>query len=339
MRRIVTTDTDTDKDTPGCRQRDRERQTERQQTQQRAEWHTHTHTHTHTHRLRHIHSKEQTDKRQKTRQAADRQQTQQRADRQIDTADADIRHRHSRDRQQTDQAADREQTQQTADRQTQQIYKLHIDRQNRQRTQQPQTDSTTRWNKNTLQSNSLLACTAPFQTWDVEFVFHNPQSVSVGKRKEDKVHLTRLEQREPNHTCINERQTLEKKLTSSIAWKIMKYCRKRLENPISIVLPNSTWKCFPCYGNILEIKLLYCGRGPVFPVNTTNKYIEGDFSILVPGVISSRKNKRSKGFSFTGRWRHKRSKGRKRNKSPDQWDFDETKEEKTPEEIRLKEKN
>ena len=44
-----------------------------------------------------------------------------------------------------------------------------------------------------------------------------------------------------------------------------KYSRKRLENPVSIVLSNSTvWKCFPWYGNILEMKLPYCGRGPVF---------------------------------------------------------------------------
>ena len=43
------------------------------------------------------------------------------------------------------------------------------------------------------------------------------------------------------------------------------YCRKRLENPISIVLSNSiVSKCCRLYGNILEIKLLYCGRGPVF---------------------------------------------------------------------------
>ena len=43
------------------------------------------------------------------------------------------------------------------------------------------------------------------------------------------------------------------------------YCRKRLENSISIVLSNSiVWKCCPCYGNILEIELPYFG--PVFPV-------------------------------------------------------------------------
>ena len=36
-----------------------------------------------------------------------------------------------------------------------------------------------------------------------------------------------------------------------IFWK---YCRKRLENPVSIVLSNYTvWKCFLWYGNILEI--------------------------------------------------------------------------------------
>ena len=40
-----------------------------------------------------------------------------------------------------------------------------------------------------------------------------------------------------------------------------KYCRKRLENLISIV-----WKCIPWYGNILKIKLPYLGRSAVFPV-------------------------------------------------------------------------
>ena len=39
-----------------------------------------------------------------------------------------------------------------------------------------------------------------------------------------------------------------------IFWK---YCR-RLENPISIVLPNSMiWKCCPWYGNIMEILWKY----------------------------------------------------------------------------------
>ena len=49
------------------------------------------------------------------------------------------------------------------------------------------------------------------------------------------------------------------------------YCRKRLENPIFIVLSHSiAWKCFPWYGNILEIKLPYCGRGPDFPAGKEN---------------------------------------------------------------------
>ena len=35
---------------------------------------------------------------------------------------------------------------------------------------------------------------------------------------------------------------------------LWKYFRKRLENPISIVFPNSiAWECFPWYENILEI--------------------------------------------------------------------------------------
>ena len=56
---------------------------------------------------------------------------------------------------------------------------------------------------------------------------------------------------------------------SSIAWK---YWRKRLENPISIVLSSSVvWTYFPWYGNILEIKLPYCGRGSVFPVNEAQR--------------------------------------------------------------------
>ena len=54
-----------------------------------------------------------------------------------------------------------------------------------------------------------------------------------------------------------------------IFWK---YRRKRLENPISIVLSNSTssmemlsvvWKYSR---NTLEMKLPFCRRGPVFPV-------------------------------------------------------------------------
>ena len=49
--------------------------------------------------------------------------------------------------------------------------------------------------------------------------------------------------------------------TSSIAWKYLgNIVEKRLENPISIV-----WKCFPWYGNILEIKFPCSGRGAVFP--------------------------------------------------------------------------
>ena len=37
-----------------------------------------------------------------------------------------------------------------------------------------------------------------------------------------------------------------------------KYCRKRLENPISIALYNSiVWECFPWYGTILEILSKY----------------------------------------------------------------------------------
>ena len=51
-----------------------------------------------------------------------------------------------------------------------------------------------------------------------------------------------------------------------IFWK---YSRKGLQNPVSIVVSNSiVWKLFPWYGNILEIKLPYCGRGPVFPVHS-----------------------------------------------------------------------
>ena len=43
------------------------------------------------------------------------------------------------------------------------------------------------------------------------------------------------------------------------------YCAKRLENPMSIVLFNSILQnCCPWYGNVLEKKLPYCGRRPVF---------------------------------------------------------------------------
>ena len=55
-----------------------------------------------------------------------------------------------------------------------------------------------------------------------------------------------------------------------IVWK---YYRKRLQNPLSIVLSNSIVReCFPWCGNIQETfcqyfgKLPYCGRGPIFSV-------------------------------------------------------------------------
>ena len=50
--------------------------------------------------------------------------------------------------------------------------------------------------------------------------------------------------------------------TSSTVWNIIwKYYRKRLENPISIVLSNSiVWKCIPCYGIILETFWRYSGN-------------------------------------------------------------------------------
>ena len=53
-----------------------------------------------------------------------------------------------------------------------------------------------------------------------------------------------------------------KKIDLSHSMEIFwKYCRKRLENPISIVLSSSTvWKCFPWYGNILEILWKYSGN-------------------------------------------------------------------------------
>ena len=54
---------------------------------------------------------------------------------------------------------------------------------------------------------------------------------------------------------------------SSTVWKYFRNIVKTrlVYNPISIALSNSiVWKCFPWDGNILEIKLPYCGRGPVF---------------------------------------------------------------------------
>ena len=54
---------------------------------------------------------------------------------------------------------------------------------------------------------------------------------------------------------------------SSTVWKYFRNIVKTrlVYNPISIALSNSiVWKCFPRDGNILEIKLPYCGRGPVF---------------------------------------------------------------------------
>ena len=49
-----------------------------------------------------------------------------------------------------------------------------------------------------------------------------------------------------------------------IFWK---YCRKSLENPISIVLSKSiVWKCCPWYEKILEILSKYSGNKIVFPV-------------------------------------------------------------------------
>ena len=64
-----------------------------------------------------------------------------------------------------------------------------------------------------------------------------------------------------------------KNSTSSIVWKYFgNIVLKRLNNPISIVLSNSIkWTCFPWCGNILEIKLPYCGRGPDFPENNNTK--------------------------------------------------------------------
>ena len=66
-----------------------------------------------------------------------------------------------------------------------------------------------------------------------------------------------------------------------IFWKC---CRRRLKNPISIVLSNSiiaVWKCFPWCGYIVEIKRSHCGTGPVFPVkyfNYKNQLDKGQLS-------------------------------------------------------------
>ena len=82
------------------------------------------------------------------------------------------------------------------------------------------------------------------------------------------------------HLCLFTFEVIIWHLSLTITGKIKlwgifwKYCIKGLENPISIVFSISiVWKCFPWYGNILEMKLQYCERGPVFPVYmTTWKY-------------------------------------------------------------------
>ena len=56
----------------------------------------------------------------------------------------------------------------------------------------------------------------------------------------------------------NSLQKLDLFHSMEIFWK---YCRKRLENPISIVLSNSiVRKCFTWYGNIQEILWKYFGN-------------------------------------------------------------------------------
>ena len=53
-----------------------------------------------------------------------------------------------------------------------------------------------------------------------------------------------------------------KEWNSSTVWRYFgNIVKKMLQNPISIVLSNSIiWKCFLCYGHILEILLKYFGN-------------------------------------------------------------------------------
>ena len=59
-----------------------------------------------------------------------------------------------------------------------------------------------------------------------------------------------------------------------------KCCRKRLENPISIVLSNSiVWKCCPWYGNFLEILWKYSGNKT--SIHFSSKCLAVCFAIFV----------------------------------------------------------